>query len=162
MAKKIVLCVLGLVFLAGCSFAISPGPETPSDTIIRQEEDPSQYVSLESINITNNTLTGIIAFGVVDISYPVSDVMLCTYRENGTVLKSQNVGMASEFSDEIQFETTSDELPYYLTVYHPHIPNGTRMDILTLRGDRYRGGSYSIPFSTGQFQYPEHEERGRC
>lgn len=163
MGKKITLFI-ALLLLSGCQLSPSQSP-TPT---------PGHFET-GYINDLPDSLDHDGSFfysGRIEIGTPVyaendtfHDVTLCLYDEAGNVLNSTVIGDVDERFQYLSYSISADERPMYVTFDHPRFYEHETMPALTLEWtsqDGYRIHETSLANVQDDFEYPRHNETGRC
>jgi len=156
--------VVLLTLLAGCQFGAdgtptaTPGPleEGRIDAVPDHLNHNDEFYYAGSIRFVAPASAS---------SETFEDVTLCLYDGDGNVLNSTIVGTVTGRFDNATFAISSDERPAYIVFDHPKFHDYETMYPRTLfwtEHGYYQNSRASVGSIQNDFEYPRHNETGRC
>lgn len=145
--------VILLVVLAGCvSGETDPRPGFGDLSLRVNETAPDQTPFTAEVAVSFEW--------AVEDSVQFENVMLCLYRQDGSVLNTTNLGTFSTPQTRVRIPTTAPERPEYIVVDHPGLrENG----FVEMRFWNEEQSYYDIgTIDDIEFDYARSDEAGSC
>lgn len=148
------LLLVGLLILAsGCvSGETDPRPGSGDLSVRVNETAPDQPPFTAEVMVSFEW--------AVENSKKFDDVMLCLYREDGTVLNATNIGTFATPQTRVTTSITASDRPEYVVVDHPKLRENGFVEIRFWNEEQ---GYYDIgTIDDIEFDYPRSDQVGEC